>query len=135
LVKDLLEIERTPCNPCQGRNCSAKNTVAWSPVELSELRRKSENVIAITALVYDLDHVSEVEVQAMAEALEPYTYVAHSTHSHGTPGKTTGKEAGIICLRLILPLAEPFRRGEAKLSRGLESLSGSNRGTPKDSRR
>jgi predicted P-loop ATPase len=77
---------------------ATKNGPAWSPVDIVE-RRKNENVRAITAAVFDLDHVSgdsDALDQLDARGL---AYVAHSTYSHGFPDN--------ISLRLVLKLNRP----------------------------
>lgn len=86
---------------------SEKSGAAWSPIELPEGRRASASVLSISCLVFDLDDVSPAQLVQTAQALEGegITHVAHSTHSHTEESQ---------CLRLVIPLSEPFRRLEGE---------------------
>lgn len=98
IVTLLSEVTVTDCAPCPGgQRCRAKYTQAWSPVDI-EGSRSNDNVKEVTLAVFDLDHLSDEQVVALAKTIEPYTYVIHSTHSH-RPGDN--------CLRLVMPLSRP----------------------------
>lgn len=102
LVNVLTTFRRSSaCNeaPCRNRRCPGKNGSAWSPVDI-EGTRANTNVKAITAAVFDLDHLDASQL-ALFESLRArgLAFVAHSTHSHAPPGD--------CCLRLVLPLSRP----------------------------
>jgi hypothetical protein len=87
-IKDLADFllteRKTSCSQatCQGKNCPHKNCEAWSPAYI-EGERKSENVKAITAGVFDLDAyrpgTSDFE-ERLANA--DVSGLIHSTHNH-----------------------------------------------------
>lgn len=83
LARDLQKHERTACTAesCLGHQCPHKDGLAWSPVRLKAPRRANENVLALSAAVFDLDDVTEAELAGIGAALEGYSYVFHSTHS------------------------------------------------------
>src|SRR5262245_55781233 len=74
---------------CIGKKCPAKDGEAWSPVELIEPRRSNDNVKALTAAVFDLDHLKPGDLDRVRASLtddeDAYTYVIHSTHGHAPP--------------------------------------------------
>lgn len=85
--------------------CAAKLGSAWSPVRmLPGARRGNAGVQAVTLAVFDLDHVTQTQLEAVAERLEGYACLLHSTHSHRPPHDQ--------CLRLVMPLARPVSPGE-----------------------
>src|SRR5688572_19351553 len=57
LTKDLQSHERTACTveSCKGHQCPHKDGLAWSPVRLKAPKRANENVLALTAAVFDID--------------------------------------------------------------------------------
>lgn len=85
--------------PCSNRRCPGKNGAAWSPVDIDGTRSNA-NVRAVTAAVFDLDHLDASQL-GLFESLRArgLAFVAHSTHSHAPPGD--------CCLRLVLPLSRP----------------------------
>lgn len=105
-LADLLEDEAaTDCAPClDPKNCAAKNRMSWSPVEIAGTRA-NENVVAMTALVFDLDHITDAEIARVDAQLEGYAAILHSTHSHRPPDDG--------CYRLVLKLSRPVRDTEA----------------------
>jgi len=108
LRQELRNVKLTPCSPCPGKTCPEKNSQCWSPISLREPKRASENVTAIHAMVFDLDGVGQDDVEKLNAIEEAgLTHVIHSTHSHSP---TLDGSAG-WCLRVILPLAVPFERG------------------------
>lgn len=94
----LTEITPTECSPCPGKTCTAKKGEAWSPVDIVD-RRANANVRAVTVAVFDLDHLTEAQIQDLAPTLAPYQWVMHSTHSHAPPADN--------CLRLVMALTRP----------------------------
>jgi hypothetical protein len=87
LVSLLTRHERTPCDPCPGKDCAHKRGPAWSPVEIEGGRRLNANVRRIHAIVFDVDHVSLSDVAALAARLDAagLAAVIHSSHSHLPP--------------------------------------------------
>lgn len=97
--------ERTPCAPCPGRSCTYKHGMAWSPgIPAEGCTRASESVNRITAAVFDLDHLTLAELEAMCEALEGLSVVIHSTHNHRPPAQYN--------LRAVIQLARPLHPKE-----------------------
>ncbi len=78
-----------PCtlNDCAGHDCpnkdrSPRSFAAWSPVRLVDgTTRLNDHVIAVTALVLDLDGVHSTVAQEVARRLEGWRHAAHSTHA------------------------------------------------------
>ena len=83
--------------PGASNPCRAKYGPAWSPAVL-EGKRCSANVRAITAAVFDIDHVTLADLMALAGRVDAagYTAIVHSTHSHRQED---------VCARLVLPLS------------------------------
>ncbi|RJS14626.1 DNA primase [Corallococcus sp. H22C18031201] len=100
LSLQLVAHRRSQCQtrPC-ARGCTAKNGPAWSPVDIGE-RRRSENVRAITAAVFDLDHLTAQQLSCL-DSVERhgFAFALHSTHSNLPPDD--------YCLRLVMPLSRP----------------------------
>jgi predicted P-loop ATPase len=84
---------------CAGRTCQAKVIEGWSPVTLSVAHRANENVRAVTAVVLDLDHISNDILARVRESISDYSYIIHSTHNHAPPDDG--------CYRLIMPMSRP----------------------------
>jgi predicted P-loop ATPase len=82
-----------------GKDCPRKYGRAWSPVDIEGERRDMEKVNAITVAVFDVDHVTEEQVYTMAQAIEGFDYVVHSTHNHNPPE---------FSLRLVMRLSRPI---------------------------
>lgn len=82
--------------PCADRKCPAKLSFpAWSPVDIDG-RRSNDNVRAVTVAVFDLDHLTEEQVDALD--LAGHGWVLYSTHS---------SKPGDVCLRLVCELSRP----------------------------
>lgn len=77
-----------------------KDGYLWSPVLLHEDEDRISNraVRALTALVFDLDHVPADRLPSALEAFAGYELACHSSFNH-TPAEPR--------MRLVLPLAEP----------------------------
>lgn len=68
---------------CKGKDCLHKRGDSWSPGIISEgLTRAAAHVEAISALVLDLDDVSEEAIEAAEQALDAYSYIVHGSHSY-----------------------------------------------------
>lgn len=128
LVEMLTHHERTPCDPCPGKDCSHKHGSAWSPVELnlcpptchnagrakakdcggSKWHRLNANVKAIHAAVFDVDHCSVSDLRALASRLDGagVAAVIHSSHSHLTKGPDD------CCVRVVFPVTRPITAAE-----------------------
>lgn len=109
--------ETSPCtaadgpSKCVGKKCpykshsslppSADNFMCWSPVQLAGTRRLDKNVVALTVLVLDYDHLESSAADAVCAVFEGWDHVVHTTHSHrpGTPGDH--------CLRVVVRLSRP----------------------------
>lgn len=102
LIALLSHFEEARCEyPCRkGKNCHEKLGDAWSPVVIDG-DRANENVKAITVAVLDLDHVTDDQLAEVAQKLDGYRYIAHSTHSHHPPEDN--------CLRIVIPLTREVR--------------------------
>jgi len=104
LVTLLTTHRRSSCAefPCGG-GCG-KNGPAWSPVDIVE-RRRNENVRAVTVGVFDLDHLTESQLEPIDRLEEQgLSFVVHSTHGHRAPDD--------ICLRLAMPFSRPVLPSE-----------------------
>lgn len=76
-----------PCTAttCAGRECPHKKVAAWSPVVIAPGgTRLNSCVVAVTALVADVDHASPAEALAWLPALEAegVDWVLASSHQH-----------------------------------------------------
>ena len=89
---------RTNCHPCMGHDCRAKFGPGWSPVDIDGTRA-NVNVRAVTAAVLDLDQITDDQVWDIAQKIEGFEYIVHSTHSHAPPLKNA--------LRLVMPFTVP----------------------------
>lgn len=116
LVESLTTFRRTLCH-ChtsdrpfgKPNKCPLKSGPAWSPV-IVEGRRCNENVRAITAAVFDVDHVTMAELCALCDRLEAglVAFVIHSSHSHRPPGAPVED----VCARIVMPLGREVQPGE-----------------------
>lgn len=89
-VAMLLDHEESPCtvSDCAGRECPWKsrsklsgNPMAWSPVEIGQ-RRLSTEVISVSALILDLDHLTEKGAQEALARFGSLEHAMHTTHNH-----------------------------------------------------
>lgn len=73
----------------------------WSPALFEGGKRSNQNVTELTALVYDVDDVSDEVTRSVREELlgADLNYWIYSTHSHKSLGKDNA-------LRIVLPLSE-----------------------------
>lgn len=104
LVQDLETIEETACVPCAGHSCPLKMGQAWSPVDIQgDGTRDNKNVVALTALVFDIDSAAPAQIGPMSQRLDHFGIACamHSTHSFTREAPS---------LRLVIPLEEPFTR-------------------------
>lgn len=115
-------VRRTPCDPCPGKKCPHKFGAAWSPVEIApcpsvcrnhgkpkyrdcgggQFHRLNDNVCAIHAAVFDIDHVTTATIEGIAARIDAAGLAAilHSTHSHRPPSDGA--------LRLVMPISRPI---------------------------
>lgn len=85
--------------------CKHKYIRAWSPAAYPQgITRGKKNVGSVGLLVLDLDHMTKEGLDAAAERLASYQYIAHASHSNAKPNKE-----GVIeyAFRFIIPLTEP----------------------------
>lgn len=77
-----------------------ERTYLWAPVTLVDEHDgiANDNVRTLTALVFDFDHATLEQMDALLRAFSPYEYACHSSWRH-TPEAPR--------FRLVLPLAEP----------------------------
>jgi hypothetical protein len=117
LIAQLRDVHRAPCaadtcgkgehehlyidragNERRG-GCRHKYIGAWSPaVYPSGATRGKNSVDYVEALVLDLDHLTDEELDDTAMRLEPYRYIAHATH---------GDRAGDRALRAVIAMSRP----------------------------
>ncbi len=99
--------EFTPCAPCPGgKKCAMKRSQAFSPVTLKVPYRLDENVESVSMLVYDEDHITRAELEAVCDRLEGLEALISSTHSHQHNGPDD------CCVRLVLPLSRALNPDE-----------------------
>jgi predicted P-loop ATPase len=102
LVSLLTRHRETACAPCRSTDnrCPEKFGPAWSPVQIAPCpprcrkaggksdcgggrpHRDNDNVVAVTSLVLDFDGITAEQGAQVAAALRPFSYVAHTSHSH-----------------------------------------------------
>ncbi len=100
LVDLLSEVKFTDCHPCAGKECPHKFCQAWSPVKIAPGgMRANDNVMAVTVAVFDLDHLDHDALVQVAERIEGFEHLLHSTHNPG-------------CYRLVMPLSRDVTPGE-----------------------
>ncbi len=102
LVDAFKESQRSECtiSSCLRAKCLDKRRGgAWSPAKYpSGSLRSNANVEAVSALVLDLDHLTDTELDATMIALKPYQRIVHASHSD---------HPGDRCVRVVLALSEP----------------------------
>lgn len=91
--KALHEVVRTPCAPCPGHGCEAKQGRAWIPARFHGPRVVDSDVTAVTFAVFDLDAPTREQLADIAHSLDGFAYLAHETHAGDS-------------YRLVLPLTE-----------------------------
>lgn len=96
------------------RVCRHKYGAAWTPAVYPKgQRRGKDNVGVVSALVIDLDHMTDDVLDARIDALDGYRYIAHPSHSDGLPprDKATGEfvtgAAPERAWRVVVALSEP----------------------------
>jgi hypothetical protein len=86
---------------------AAKDGPAFSPaIYRPGTTRKKVNVIAVTAIVYDLDHRPQEKLEVVRERLAGLAWGWYSTFSHHAGGEEDG------CFRVVLPLSAPIPAGD-----------------------
>jgi hypothetical protein len=102
-ITDCTASNHTRGSHCRGKDCRHKSAHgAWSPIRLwpGTETRANANVSHVTAFVFDLDGIPELELLALAERLEGLATILHSTHNHRSRASTYA--------RLVVPLSEPI---------------------------
>ena len=94
--------------------CPAKHLApAWSPITYSAGKRLANEAVGACALVYDLDHATTAQLEALSSRLETlgWLYAIHETYTAGR-------------YRLCVPLASdvPAASYAETLARGAETL-------------
>lgn len=85
------------------KGCKHKYVGAWSPaVYPAGLNRAKSNVGAVSVIVLDIDHVTDVQLVEIDQRLRPYRYIAHATH-----GDRPNDRALRIVLEPSAPIAGP----------------------------
>jgi hypothetical protein len=130
LIDALKEPRITQCQPCASlqrdengqRNpnkCDARKGPAWSPAVTDETEdpdgkgwRKNSHVIGMGCLVFDIDHVTRAELEAICLKIDATGYAAilHSTHSHNPDLEDD-------CARIVLPVTRELTPAEIKPTR------------------
>lgn len=104
LIQSLLEHE-----PCPAKHLAP----AWSPITYSAGKRLASEAVGACALVYDLDHATAAQLEALSARLESlqWVYAIHETYTAGR-------------YRFVVPLASdvPAARYAETLARGAETL-------------
>lgn len=101
-----LEPEEVDCNPCPGKKCPQKHGEAWSPGFIPAGKtRLAGNVEALDVAAFDIDGISQSEMEGLCGRLEGLEVLLHSTHSHSP-------SAGKNNFRLIFALSRPVTRKE-----------------------
>lgn len=105
LAQQLNAPKLAPCtvadgpSKCVGPKCPHKLGQAWSPGAYAPgAKRSKRTVAAVSVFAIDLDHMTDLQLAAVALKLEPYRYIAHATHSD---------RDGDRCLRVVLALDQP----------------------------
>lgn len=121
LVEFLSYIEESPCvrndpnnpNRCRRKDCKFKsfssikgNYMAWSPTVMNG-DRLDKNVVEVTALVLDFDHITDEKWAEITQKISPYENVIHTTHNHEPP--LEGAYRAVLALTRPVP-ADQFHR-------------------------
>jgi predicted P-loop ATPase len=115
IVVPLTSHEITMCQPCKGKACPSKKGFAFSPAPPTKacgckdcvrtgrlLHRLDKNVEYVHLLVFDLDHVTWAELEAVCSRFEGFESVLYSTHNHLRGGLED------CCARLVLVPTRPM---------------------------
>jgi hypothetical protein len=91
----------SPCSraTCVGKGCFHKRGECWSPV----VRFNLSYPAVLGLLVFDLDQVTDDQLDEVRGRIGDLRYLIHSTHSDG-PDKR--------CLRIVFPLSRPVALDE-----------------------
>ena len=102
LVEQLSKPRRTACTiaDCRGSACKHKNGECWSPAVfvIDRRFRSSLDVLSISCLALDIDHVPEAALAALGDHLARYQHMIHATHAD---------RPGDRCLRAVVQLSRP----------------------------
>lgn len=126
-VNLLLEHDETDCvdaiDGCKGKGCSFKKGFAFSPGPPTKRcfcdkcarkgrlqHRQDVNVEWVYLLVFDIDRVTQAEIEGVCERLDGVESLLYSTHSHEHAGPDD------VCVRIVLPLSRALAASEFKLA-------------------
>jgi putative DNA primase/helicase len=98
LVSLLSEPRRSECTQatCPRSSCVYKRGACWSPVLYVGGDRHRHNVEAITLLVFNVDKVTDDQIDEIRGRIGDLQYLSHSTHSDRPDSR---------CLRFVFPLS------------------------------
>jgi hypothetical protein len=103
----------TECNPCTGHACTEKRTAVYSPAEFKNNKRSKANVLAVHALIYDIDGptpnapdgITESKFMALLDRLDKsgveYAFIATHSYTEAHPS-----------VRLLFSLKRPLMPAE-----------------------
>jgi hypothetical protein len=96
----LSEPRRSPCTreTCGRGSCAHKWGACWSPALYAGATRRRQSVEAIALIVFDVEQVTDDQLDAIRSLIGGYRYLVHSTHSDRPDSR---------CLRFVLPLSRP----------------------------
>lgn len=103
----LLEPEEVDCTPttCTGKKCPHKDGLAWSPGHIPAGKtRLAGNVVGLSVAGFDLDHLTQLQLEAVAVKIEGVECFLHSSHNHHPPDDQA--------LRLVFPLSREVKPKE-----------------------
>lgn len=103
----LLGPEEAPCTAenCPGKRCPHKDGLAWSPGYIPAGKtRLAGNVESLSVAVFDLDHLTQAQLEDVAAHVEGVECILHSSHTHKPPDNQA--------LRLAFPLKRAVTRKE-----------------------
>lgn len=74
---------RTSCTvaTCRGSTCPHKDGACWSPAVFRGSKRSAHDVEAVSCLALDIDHATEVAIEALRAQLADYQHLIHVTHA------------------------------------------------------
>lgn len=106
LVAWLQQVRATGCTvaTCVGSECPHKNGPSWSPAVFAEgTTRKIANVVSVSVLSLDIDHVTDDQLADNRERLRGFRYALAATHSD---------RPGDRCVRVVVATSRPMTAAE-----------------------
>lgn len=107
----LSDHERTDCVPCPGgKECQKKRGLAFSPAPPRYGETRGDVAVDfVSCLIYDFDHVTEVELEGVSNRVEGLEAVLYSTHSHLWGGPDDN------CVRTVISTSRPMKPDEYRV--------------------